>query len=150
MKVLTEMLRSNGSVIIVLICEIPMFTRSVIAYQPIDSFQKAKWNENVSSAAFTYFWNFVKILNQSFTIEVLKRARLSERTVWHDFHKIQCLLSSFVSAWCILRSVTSNQMNWHSISFYSMCPLCGYEVTCDVTKSFSKIYNMICVRFSVL
>ena len=37
---------------------------------------------NVSSAAFTYFWNFGKILNQSFTIEVLKWAHLSEHTVY--------------------------------------------------------------------
>ena len=65
--------------------------------------------------------------------------------ICHDFRNIFCLLSSFVSAWCIWRSVTSYQMNWHSISFYSMCPSCGYEVTCDVTKPFSKIYNMIFV-----
>ena len=81
MKVLTGMLRSNYSHIIVLICEIPIFTRSVIAYQPIDRLKKQIKYENVSSAAFTYFWKFVKILNQSFTIEVSKRACLSERTV---------------------------------------------------------------------
>ena len=61
-----------------------MFMRSVIAYLPIDIFQKANY-ENVSSAAFTYFKNFVKIVNQSFTIEVLKRARSSERTVYSKF-----------------------------------------------------------------
>ena len=59
--------------------------------------------------------------------------------ICHDFHKIFCLLTSFVSAWCIWLLVTSYQMNWHSISFRLMWPSCGY----DVTKSFSNIYNMI-------
>ena len=45
-------------------------------------FKKQTKYENVSSEAFTYFYIFGKILNQSFTIEVLKRARLSERTVY--------------------------------------------------------------------
>ena len=47
-----------------------MLTRSVIDYELVDRFKKQTKYENVLSAAFTYFKNFGKILNQLFTIEV--------------------------------------------------------------------------------
>ena len=38
----------------------------------------------MSSAALTYFWNVVQIMNQSFRIEVLRRARSFENTVFQN------------------------------------------------------------------
>ena len=49
-----------------------------------------------------------------------------------------CFLTSFVIACWILPPVITHQMNGHQISFRFTYALFGYDVTCDVTKSFSK------------
>ena len=57
------MLRSHCSLIIVLICEIPMFTRTVIACQPIDQFLKANqiWKCVIGSFyIFLEFWKNIE------------------------------------------------------------------------------------------
>ena len=49
-----------------------------------------------------------------------------------------CFLTAFVIACWILLPVITHQMNGHQISFRFTYALFGYDVTCDVTKSFSK------------
>ena len=91
------------------------------------------WHSNWMDIKYYFVWCTHYVVRTSF---VTSQNRFLN--ICHDFRKIFCLLTSFVSAWCIWLPVTSYQMNWHSISFRLMHQSCGYDVACGVRKPFSK------------
>ena len=112
-KVLTEILCSNCSIII-LICEIPMFTRSVIAYQPIDRFLKANqiWKCIICS--------FYIILE--FWINIYLLSELKKIYPFYVSIGVLCFISACLHIYQTLFQIVEN-CNWrrtHALAQYNI------------------------------